>query len=260
MDFARFIHLIETQTLWFARVDQFEDPLEATFTDAELNYFRSQAPPPGSTGRSMLEAFQGATKMMRASIYVNCWRAGAGESLAMWDLYGKGSGIVAVKSSVGLLKAELASFSASIHIAQVNYIDWDTHNWNINSLVMSARKDSSYQHESEVRAMIWEVIPLNSPAFLGIAGTDKPWQERTSLDPPYGLQVPVNVSKMISEIVVGPRESSWVAELVKRVLDKYNLRLSIKVSDRLTPRNLLKKASFSAADAEAHSSNRHAWR
>jgi hypothetical protein len=25
-------------------------------------------------------------------------------------------------------------------------------------------------------------------------------------------------------------------------------------------RNLLKKASFSAADAEAHSSNRHAWR
>jgi len=35
MDFARFMQILETKTLWFARADQFEDPLEGTFTDAE---------------------------------------------------------------------------------------------------------------------------------------------------------------------------------------------------------------------------------
>src|ERR1035441_7707637 len=36
MDFARFVHLIDSQTLRFPRTDQFEDPLEGTYTDAEL--------------------------------------------------------------------------------------------------------------------------------------------------------------------------------------------------------------------------------
>ncbi len=100
----------------------------------------------------MFEAYQGMSKIMRASTYVNCWRAGEGESLAMWDLYGKGSGIVAVKSSVGLLKNELISFSGSVNIAKVRYVDWESAPWHNNALVMCARKDSSYQHESEVKS------------------------------------------------------------------------------------------------------------
>ena len=35
VDFAQFIDLLERQALWFPRTDQFEDPLEETYTDAE---------------------------------------------------------------------------------------------------------------------------------------------------------------------------------------------------------------------------------
>ncbi len=41
MGFAKFIDLLETQTLWFPRTDQFEDPLEGTYTDAEIEHLRS---------------------------------------------------------------------------------------------------------------------------------------------------------------------------------------------------------------------------
>jgi hypothetical protein len=236
MDFARFVQLIETQTLWFARADQLEDPLEATFTDAELEYFRSQRPPEGVLGRSTLENFTRQSKFMRATTYVNSWRAGEGESLAMWDLYGKGSGIVAVKSSIGLLKNELASFGGPAFVAQVRYMDWRAISFSNNVLVLCARKDSSYEHESEVRAMIWEVASPNQPIFREQFPNANPWGARTVNDPPFGVSVSVNVGRMITEVIVGPRERPWVAELVRRLLSKYNLRSAIKVSDRLTAR------------------------
>jgi len=44
--------------------------------------------------------------------------------MAMWDLYGKGSGTVAIKSRVGLLKEAFANDPNPIWIAQVNYQPW----------------------------------------------------------------------------------------------------------------------------------------
>lgn len=41
MDFARFLHLIEQKSLWFSRPDQFDDPLVRTYTDGEIEHFRS---------------------------------------------------------------------------------------------------------------------------------------------------------------------------------------------------------------------------
>lgn len=38
MDFARFIDLLERRVLWFPRADQFDDPLEGTWTDAEIGH------------------------------------------------------------------------------------------------------------------------------------------------------------------------------------------------------------------------------
>jgi hypothetical protein len=239
MDFARFILMIEAQTLWFSRADQFEDPLEGTHTDAELDHLRALPTPSGHPGGSVIDSYIRGSAFMRTTTYVNCWRAGKGESLAMWDLYGKGSGIVAVKSSVGLLKNEMANFSGSVFIAQVRYIEWSSAPWDNNALVMCARKDASYQHESEVRAMIWEAASSTTTAFSSLSGdptTKAYWLGRTKNDPPFGVGVPIDVCKMITEVVVGPRERPWVAELVKSVMKRYGLGQPVTVSNRLTPR------------------------
>jgi hypothetical protein len=95
-DFAKFMDLIERRKLWFSRADKFEDPLEGTFTDAEIAHFRSLRSD-GTPVDPAAHSLSGISKMMRGTTFVNCWREGKHESMAMWDIYGKASGIVAIK-------------------------------------------------------------------------------------------------------------------------------------------------------------------
>src|SRR3954469_12099038 len=84
MDLAKFLHLLESRSLWFSRLDQFDDPLEGTFTDSELAHFKSLPDP--TVGLSYVRG----TAHIRATNFVSCWREGAEESMAMWDLYRRG--------------------------------------------------------------------------------------------------------------------------------------------------------------------------
>lgn len=122
--FLDFVQLLEKPALWFAKTATFEDPLEGTYTDAELRHFDiflEAAAMPGQTRPS--NHFPHSTEMMRNTTFVNCWRAGTGESMAMWDIYGKGPGTVAVRSTVALLKAAVAAYPRSVFISAVKYID-----------------------------------------------------------------------------------------------------------------------------------------
>src|SRR5271170_1298325 len=116
-DFAKFMELIERRKLWFSRADKFEDPLEGTLTDAENAHFRSlrtDVPPPDRGTHSFSEVQQ----MMRSTVFVNCWREGTYESMAMWDIYGKGSGVVAIKSTVGRLKEAFGAYKWDVLISR----------------------------------------------------------------------------------------------------------------------------------------------
>jgi hypothetical protein len=208
MDFARFIQMIESQTLWFSQLEKFDDPLEGLHTDAEAAGIRKNVEK--KRGEQLLTLFREARK----DTYVSCWRAGRSESLAMWDLYGKGSGIVAVKSTVGLLKEAVASYDQAVFISKVGYIDWSERLGLDNVLVACSRKDLSYQHEGEVRAIVSDIVPRLEA----------------------GIAVPVDINSLVTEIMVGPREKEWVVRLVEQIKKRYGLPQSVVASDRLKPR------------------------
>ena len=155
---------------------------------------------------------------------MNCWRSGSAESLAMWDLYGKGSGIVAVKTTVELLKQAVSSFPKPVYLTKVDYIDWNTAPLPNNLLTVCARKDMSYEHEKEVRAMIWETPPARSTL-------------RKLYDGVVGIEVPFDPRLFITEVVMGPREPGWVAPLVQRIITVYRLPHPVKTSNRLKARS-----------------------
>ena len=138
--------------------------------------------------------------------------------MAMWDLYGKGGDVVAVKTTVALFKQAVVTVPQPIFLAAVNYVDWGLAPWDNNSLVMCARKDSSYQHELEVRAMIWNVRAFGSSSDLGI-------------------HVPFNPQDFLMEIVVGPRSQGWITPLVKDIMTSYGISLLVTTSDRLKSRS-----------------------
>jgi len=226
MDFAKFIHLLERQSLWFSHTDQFEDPLEGTYTDAEIEHLHSLDT--ASAGLRVSDGYLRGSKYMRTTAYVSCWRAGAGGSLAMWDLYGKGSGIVAVKTTVENLKQAIAESPLRIFLGEVNYVDWNFAPWDNNGLVMCCRKDSSYKHEAEVRAIIWDqdIISRNMSDALVAARLRNDYPSPGSdpfillrEDGQHGIEVPFAATRFITEVVIGPRERPWVTRLVESVLN-----------------------------------------
>ena len=212
MDFARFVEMLESRTLWFVRADQLEDPLEGTHTDAELTGLRKHLP--RTHAQELIDVFRSA----RRELYINCWRSGSNESLAMWDLYSEGSGIVAVKSTVGRLRKAFAPYDEPVYIAKVEYVDWNDAPGLDNVLVACTRKDLCYQHESEVRALIWK-----STNNLGTK-------------PRLGIRLSLDLGRLITEVLVGPREQEWVVRLVERVMRGYKLPQQVVASNRLTPR------------------------
>ena len=54
---------------------------------------------------------------------VNCWYQGAGESVAMWELYTKSECGVAIKSTVGDLMKALSVYDPEVFIGSVKYED-----------------------------------------------------------------------------------------------------------------------------------------
>lgn len=212
MDFAKFVEMLESRTLWFARIDQFEDPLEGTHTDAELAGLRKHLKK--THAQALINVFRSG----RSELYVNCWRSGSTESLAMWDLYGKGSGIVAVKSTVGRLRDAAVTYDKPVYISKVKYLDWGDAPGIDNVLVACSRKDVSYQHEVEVRAIVLDV------------SKNRCTKRR------LGIRLPVDIERLITEVMVGPREQEWVVRLAERVMRRYGLYQKVIASNRLKPR------------------------
>ena len=212
MDFAKFVETLENHTLWSARLDQLDDPLEGTHTDGELKGLRKHLEE--KRAKQLINLFRSA----REETYVNCWRSGPNESLAMWDLYGRGSGIIAIKSTVGKLRNAIAAYDKPVYISKARYVDWNDAYGLDNVLVACSRKDLSYEHEAEVRAIIMRDSPT--------------WPNRRKL----GVAVAIDVKKLIAEVIVGPREHSWVVRLAERVMTRYGLSQPVVASDRLRAR------------------------
>ncbi len=245
MDFAKLLQFLERKALWFSRPDQFEDPLEGTYTDGELEHLRSLDATSPIAGLSISSGYMKGPKYMRTTAYVNCWRSGASESLAMWDLYGKGSGIVAIKTDVEKLKQATDESPLRTFIGLVNYVDWSLAPWHNNALAMCFRKDLSYQHEAEVRAVIWDtdLVSRNMSDALMAARSRKGYPDLIAdpfllekEDGILGIELPFDPSRFVTEIVIGPREKQWVANLVGDILKKFGLSISVTTSNRLTPR------------------------
>ncbi len=231
LDFAKFMDLMERQKLWFSRADMFEDPLEGTYTDAEMAHFRSlqfsgASPDPQGLAASYLRMPQ----TMRATTFVNCWREGKFESMAMWDIYGKGSGVVAIKSTVALLKEAFATYKWNVFISRVKYIDWNDAPWDNNALAMCSRKDISYSHESEVRAIIWGLETTRGSPLVKLG----PGEDLTQI--PTGLGVEVDPASLITGVIVGPREQTRIYNLVQVIMKRYGLPQPVRASDRLKGR------------------------
>jgi len=216
LSLTRFVDLLKRKSLWFSRMDQFDDPLEGTFTDMELKELANN---PGASWLMSVGLPLPEVDAARTTYFINCWREGPHESMAMWDIYGKGGITVAIKSDVGRLKAALTRYEYGVYLARVQYISWDIATWPAREALHCFRKDRSYEHEAEVRAAFW---------FC---------KEGLFRDAATGIPLGVDLSRLVTDVVVGPREQEETAQLVEIILKRYELPIPVTVSNRLKRRS-----------------------
>jgi hypothetical protein len=210
MDLSKFVSLLQSRCIAFARADLLGDPFEGSVGrlnagEAEAvmrlrdsmkqdDFWRTR------TDEQIRAQFAGLTAMrkkMIKSMYVSCWHMNEHESAAMWKLYSQSSDAICVRTRFDLLREQIPSW---IQATTVRYIDFENSYipWH-NSFTPFAHKRASFAHEQELRFLAWDWA---DPA--------KQKEDRTvdvdadSRNAPAIVSFRVDLSHVIEEVKVSP--------------------------------------------------------
>jgi hypothetical protein len=109
MNFAKFVSLLESRALHFARVDVLEDEFEGSLSIPMSVLPRigidqhGQQVEIGPWSESFDAQMRAARETLRHCIWVNCWNRSETESAALWDLYARRDQGIAVRTTFGRL-------------------------------------------------------------------------------------------------------------------------------------------------------------
>jgi len=204
MDFAKFLSMLEDSAVFFSRSDMFEDPYEGAIPEGNAtlrNFVKSKS------SKDVVIPQKVADK---EKIMISCWHMSSYESAAMWKLYGQANEAICITTKYAKLKNQLVK-GAQIGLVQyVNYKKaWSPEN-NIYYPYMFKRK--SFEHEKEVRALI---------------DSDTVKQDSLLLKTSYGFKNNVDLNLLIDEIYVDPSANEWFLELVKCIVNRYDLNVPV---------------------------------
>lgn len=212
MDFTKFVDLLERQKLFFACADKFEDLFEGSFPKENAKLWPMDYKEQTKYIFSILKKFT----------FINCWHMNDCESAAMWKLYLKSNEGIAIQSTFKRLKDSFNKTPKEllIGIGVVGYINYEKGGDRIlekTSITPYLHKRKSYEHEKELRAVNQQYPPgALDPNELGKY---------------KGLHVAVELDTLIEKIYIAPNAPQWFSDLVKAVVERYNLNKTVKTSD-----------------------------
>ena len=186
---------------------------------AKANYVRSYSTiDPAVFNRFMMESNSDAQR----NIYANCWFKSEHESAAMWELYLESSEGVAIKTSFNNLCTVLdgatcngaAYESVAIHLAQVEYIDYEKEFTSDGWDPITTYKRLSFAHEQELRAVM-----LNDQNAAALQPSD-----------PFA-RVDVIMRELIQAIHICPTAAPWFTDLIKKIMTRYQYTCPIVKSN-----------------------------
>lgn len=225
MDFTKFVSLIDTKCLYFARADKFDDPFEGSTpkknVHARTTLFASpDRPQDMSQGEinALLDfdnQWSEYIRHMKKFVAINCWHANEHESAAMWKLYLKSNEGIAIQSTYKKLRDSIID-GRQIYLGQVNYIDYENDVIRDNNMYGPfVYKRKSFEHEREIRAVV--KIPWVT--------TDIKITEQEPVG--HGIQIEINIKMLIEKIYIAPGTPKWFTDLVGAVTARYNYTFEI---------------------------------
>ncbi|UCV28689.1 hypothetical protein [Ferribacterium limneticum] len=212
LDLPKFIDLLRTQNLFLCRADLFQDKFEGSFTPS----LRAAIEEAYSYNKSEF-SYEKFKKELREGVYVNCWSLGVNDNMALWELYGKSDASVAITTTVGRLRKELAA-SNLLGVTSLCKVEYIKH-WNdpkIDIIPYSnvfRYKVVAYDFEREVR-----IIHDRFEQNFKMSGKES------------GLPLSVRLNSLLRSIVVSPSAQPWFIDLVKDVAQRYGVTTPVRRS------------------------------
>ena len=210
IDFTKLISLLFKESLYFTRVDKFEDPFEGSLSKANVK-LRS------SNFKGILPHYEITTlsefyKTFVKLTYVNCWHLGGYQSAALWQAYLQNYNGIAIRSTYKRLRDCFKATKYKINIGKVNYINYKKDLIPEGTLYPYFHKRKNFKDEKELRAVIQQFAYKKSGE---INWNKSPFNE--------GLHVKIDLEKLIDRIYLAPRCQPWQVEIIYELVNKCRL-------------------------------------
>ncbi|MDE0320453.1 MAG: DUF2971 domain-containing protein [Acidimicrobiaceae bacterium] len=218
MDISKFLALLQHHALHFSRADLLDDPFEGSYGALNPSQIMKafDDPPPKLVSTLADGDFENRRKL----IYVNCWHKSDHESEAMWRLYASKQAGIAVCTSVAALKESVAADPRPVHIGEVMYMNYSKQFISSpKDFLPFLRKRQGFRFDQEVRAICLQERSDNGDDQDG-------WRNQ-----PPGINVKINLTTLITEVVIAPSAQDWLAEVVQEVASRYGLTTPISKSE-----------------------------
>lgn len=222
MDIPKYLHMLTTKTLWFARADQLGDPFEGSTTrntmEEWVEYLRENISP--ESVQNLLDSRSSDSISIVKHTYINSWHLSETESAAMWRLYKSDYGI-SVTTTLQRMKDAFPS-EHRIFMSKIKYVDYEIAVIpGGNSFWPFVHKRQSFEHEKEVRLIM-------SHGY----GSDLIFQNVTSPSFPHpptpvGVSVPIDMQKLIIEVRIDPSAPKWFFETILNLTQKMGYQFNV---------------------------------
>lgn len=218
IDFTKLVDLLNSESLYFTRLDRFNDIFEGSVPLKTAEYRRipiRQVIVDGIEIESSQDVkhHEESEKKYRENYGVNCWHMNDHESAAMWKLYLKSNEGIAIQSNYTRLNNVLKKSKFDFFIGTVNYIDYENDNIIFeNSFMPIVHKRKSFLHENELRA----IIPIEAPGNYNKINLQS-----------GGCKIKINLTDLVENIFISPDSPKWMTDLVSDTCKKFGYNFNI---------------------------------
>ncbi|WP_288395877.1 hypothetical protein [uncultured Acinetobacter sp.] len=223
MDITKFLDLILNKSIYFRRVDKFEDPYEGYVSSAykeelsaRYDAIQSQFNFSKENTDRLHQTHLNGLELVPLYAYANCWYIGDVESAAMWKLYGQVNNCVAICSTIYDLQLALDKSDNDegiVYLEEVDYVDESSAVNAENFLKPMFEKRLSFAYENEFRALFL----LNKGRTLLNSGIHQP--KKQDVHNKDGVNLNVDVNQLINSIYISPTADAHFHSIVERIVD-----------------------------------------
>jgi hypothetical protein len=209
----KYLHdLLKKNKLYCRAINKFQDRLEGNINilteEAIYKHYFNLTKHNEIEANKMTKEHLEIINAMRQRIFVNCWHINNYENYAMWNIYGKGTPCIAIKTKFGSLCDSLIDKEYTSHAGVVKYIDFQNEVlYEKGAYTHALYKGEPYNYENELRVIV------NSERDLG--------KDFVLID--------IDTKKLIEDIYISPFMSSDERNKVKDELKQYSIK-SVKDS------------------------------